>query len=126
MYLKSVYLITSLTMALTCSLKVNAQDTGPINPVRLDSLVATRLDMPKPGRVTGNYIVQLFYGDKVAAERVKTQYDAKQLQWESVMKYEQPFHKVWIGKFRNKAEAERIMFELRKDYPKALVLLPKS
>ncbi|MDP5102135.1 MAG: SPOR domain-containing protein [Nonlabens sp.] len=111
---------------MTCILPSNAQNTGPIDPVRLDSLVATRLDMPKPGRVTGNYMIQLFYGDKVAAERVKSQYDAKQMQWESIMRYEQPFHKVWIGKFRSKAEAERVMFELRKDYPKALVLLPKS
>lgn len=126
MNLKTTCLIASLTIVMTCILPSNAQNTEPIDPVRLDSLVATRLAMPKPGRVTGNYMIQLFYGDKIAAERVKAQYDAKQMQWESIMRYEQPFHKVWIGKFRSKAEAERVMFELRKDYPKALVLLPKS
>lgn len=126
MNLKSTRLNLCLWLFIVSVTNLAAQDTNPINPVRLDSLVATRLDMPKPGRVTGNYMIQLFYGDKVAAERVKAQYDSKQMQWESVMRYEQPFHKVWIGKFRSKPEAERVMFELRKDYPKALVLLPKS
>lgn len=123
--MKTSHLIALLTIGLLGSQNLTAQNTKPLDPARLDSLVATRLDMPKPGRVKGNYMIQLFYGDKVAAERVKSQYDSKSLQWESVMKYEQPFHKVWIGKFRSKAEAERVMFELRKEYPKALVLLPK-
>lgn len=126
MNLKKYYVIASITLGITALQTAQAQGTDPIDPVRLDSLIVTRLDMPKPGRVKGNYMIQLFYGDKLAAERVKQQYDTKGMSWESVMKYEQPFHKVWIGKFRSKQEAERVMYELRKDYPKALVLLPKS
>lgn len=126
MYLKTRYL-TACVLIIMCGVnEMNAQNTGPINPVRLDSLVATRLKMPVPSRVSGNYMIQLFYGDKVAAERIKQEYDAKELQWESVMRYEQPFHKVWIGKFKNKSEGERVLNELRKEYPKAFVFLPKS
>ncbi|GAK92069.1 hypothetical protein JCM19298_2557 [Nonlabens ulvanivorans] len=44
--------------------------------------------------------------------------------WESILEYEAPNFKLWVGSYRNKLEAERALIEIKKDFPNAFILKP--
>ena len=104
--------------------QANAQSAERINESTLEQLVTTKITMDKDGEFNDRYTIHIFQGENQQANSIKERYDALGLTWNSELRYEAPNHKVWIGKYRSRLEADRALIEIQKSFPNAKVLKP--
>lgn len=119
--IKSYLLIGSVLLT---SQLAFSQGTGKLSEADLERLVTTKIALDKQGAFNDRFTIYIFQGDNQEASIVKDQYDALGLIWKSELIYEQPNHKVWVGKYRSRLEADRALMEIRKSFPNAKVLKP--
>ena len=72
------------------------------------------------------YQIQVGFGSYQKAQNLKTQVDIDFPNWYSKIEFESPTYRVRLGKFKTKLEAERKYLEVRKKYPKAILLKPEE
>ena len=101
-----------------------AQETNKLDPQKINALVSTKIAMDKSGDFKDRFTIQLYYGDREAAIATKNSYDRLGLPWASELKWESPFHKIWVGKYRNRLEADRALITIRTTYKDAFILKP--
>lgn len=102
--------------------------TGQVNVQQselIPELLETRADMTRKGRLGERFNIQVFNGDNNAASGVLRQVRAKYSNWPSDIIYETPNYKVLIGNFRNRLEADRILLQIKQDYPSAFIPKPR-
>ncbi|KQC32593.1 hypothetical protein AAU57_04080 [Nonlabens sp. YIK11] len=101
-----------------------AQTTDKVSESTLERLITTKISMDKEGAFNDRYTIHIFQGENQPANAVKSRYDALGLAWKSELRYESPNHKVWVGKYSNRLEADRALLEIKKTFPNAKVLKP--
>ena len=70
--------------------------------------------------------IQVYSGNRLGAETVLKQFQSDFPEQAVEMKYETPNYKIWIGNFRSQLEADRELQLLRKRFPNAFSLKPKT
>lgn len=95
-----------------------------LNSKILDSILTIKKEMINDFDIKSFYTIQIYSGRLSGAEEIKSEYDQKKYPYRSIIEYETPNYKVWIGKFRTKLNADKAFFEIKKDYPNALLLRP--
>jgi hypothetical protein len=114
-----------LTLALfTVAFQVIAQESQPVNKQRIDQLISTKIAMDRSGDFKDRFTIQLFYGDRDKAITTKENYDALNLPWKAELKWESPYHKIWVGTYRSRLEADRALLNIKEDYKDAFILKP--
>ena len=96
----------------------------PINYQYIDDLVEQKKQMVNNYEIKSFYTLQLFSGKRENAVEAKNEYDQKNFDYKSIIEYETPNYKVWVGRFRTKFYADKAFEELKKNYPNALILKP--
>lgn len=122
------YSIWIIVLCLGISLSASAQ-TGQVNIQQnelIPELVELKSEMTKDGKLGERYTIQLYYGDnKSASDLIKEfrlKYDDT---WPSLIIYESPNYKVWVGHFRNRLEADRALLKIKPDFPSAFIPKPQ-
>lgn len=100
------------------------QQTAPVDTGTLHQLVTKKITMDKDNDFKDRYTIQIFYGEIQGAQRIKTKYNSLGLSWTASMEYEEPNHKIWVGKYRSRLEADIALIEIKKSFPNAFVLRP--
>ncbi|RKD20200.1 preprotein translocase [Pelobium manganitolerans] len=119
-YILSVILAASFLGAFA---QENAKVTVVKNPL-IDSLIARRIALNKgvtkdgtPIIVNG-YRVQIFFGsDRKEAYNEQARFSSLYPEYATYISYTQPNYRVKVGDFRTRAEAQRLMTELRPTFP---------
>ena len=109
------------------SFSLSAQ-TGQINIQQselIPELLELKSEMTKDGKLGERYTIQLYYGDNNAASNVIKEFRAKYNAMPSSVVYETPNYKVWVGKFRNRLEADRALLKIKADFPSAFIPKPQ-
>lgn len=104
-----------------------AQETGKVTVVKdplIDSLIARRIALNKGVTKDGTpivvygYRVQIFFGnDRKEAYNEQARFASLYPEYATYISYTQPNYRVKVGDFRTKAEAQRLMTELRPQFP---------
>ncbi|PPK96951.1 MULTISPECIES: SPOR domain-containing protein [Nonlabens] len=116
-------LMVSLTM-FGVAFQGIAQESKQIDKQKLDALVSTKIAMDKSGDFKEHYTIQIFYGERNKAIATKRQYDALDHKWKSELTWEHPYHKICVGTYRSRLEAERALIKIKEKYSNALILKP--
>lgn len=95
-----------------------------LNSKILDSILTIKKEMINDFDVKTFYTIQIYSGRLSGAKKIKGEYDQKNYPYRSIIEYETPNYKVWIGKFRTKLNADKSFFEIKKDFPNALLFRP--
>ncbi|WP_372917951.1 SPOR domain-containing protein [Salegentibacter sp.] len=106
---------------------VQAQE-GPINSSqeeKIETLMELKTEMTKDNEIGDRYKIQLFYGDNGEANEVIKEYRNK-YSYSSLIAYEAPNYKVWVGNFRNRLEADRALMEIKETFPSAFIPKPRQ
>lgn len=114
-------------LLLGISSSLSAQ-TGQINIQQNDlipELLSLKSEMTKDGKLGERYTIQLYYGNNNAASNVIKEFRAKYNSMPSSVVYETPNYKVWVGKFRNRLEADRALLKIKADFPSAFIPKPQ-
>lgn len=70
--------------------------------------------------------IQIYSGNRLGAETTLETFKSEFPEQTVEMKYETPNYKIWVGKFKTKLEADRELRLLRKHFPNAFSLKPKT
>lgn len=100
------------------------QENAPVNKQKLDQIISTKIAMDRSGEFKDRFTIQLFYGERDKAIEIKQNYDALNLTWKSELKWESPYHKIWVGTYRSRLEAERVLITIKENYKDAFILKP--
>lgn len=73
-----------------------------------------------------NFSIQIFYGDKDAAETTFHDFKKNYPEIDATIIYTEPKYKLVIGNYRNKIDAERNLKKFSKTYPNALLVRLKK
>ncbi|MFZ0490004.1 MAG: SPOR domain-containing protein [Salegentibacter sp.] len=90
----------------------------------IPKLLELKTDMASSNSIGDRYKIQLFYGDNGKANEVIKEYRSL-YQYPSVIVYEAPNYKVWVGNFRNRLEADRALISIRENFPGAFIPKPR-
>ncbi|MGM0932046.1 MAG: SPOR domain-containing protein [Bacteroidota bacterium] len=105
---------------------IQAQE-GSINLTqdqKIETLLELKAEMTKDNEIGDRYKIQLFYGDNGKANEVIKEYRSK-YSYPSLIAYEAPNYKVWVGNFRNRLEADRALLEIKETFPSAFIPKPR-
>lgn len=119
--IKSILLFLSL---FSIAFQGIAQNNEPVNKQKVDELISTKIAMDRTGDFKDRFTIQLFYGERDAAIEIKQKYDALNLPWKSELKWETPNHKIWVGTYRSRLEADRALLKIKEEYKDAFILKP--
>lgn len=120
-HMKIILLALSL---FTTAFQAFAQSSEPVNKQEMDKLVSTKIAMDRSGDFKDRFTIQLFYGERNAAIETKQKYDNLDLPWKSELKWESPYHKIWVGTYRSRLEADRALLKIKEEYKDAFILKP--
>jgi hypothetical protein len=101
-----------------------AQESQPVNKQNIDHLISTKIAMDRSGDFKDRFTIQLFYGDRDKAITIKENYDALDFPWKAELKWESPYHKIWVGTYRSRLEADRALLKIKVAYKDAFILKP--
>ena len=73
------------------------------------------------------YTVMIFFGnDKKEAYNIKTKFEGKykdsEVRYDSEIKWEEPYFKLYVGKFLNAIEAQKLISELKTWLPNVILV----
>ena len=120
--------------------EVNAQDRVSINQVTgnqaalrqdirdniyvfgLSSVIDRYIYENKHNPGQEGHRVQLFFGSREEANKVKTNFLKKYPESKAYMEYQAPNFKVRVGNFRNQLKAEKFLYDIKADFPSAYVV----
>jgi hypothetical protein len=124
MNIKKSLFTTALIIA---SFATFAQDKGKVTVVKdplIDSLIARRIALNKGVSKDGTpivvfgYRVQVFFGtDRREAYNEQARFNSLYPDISTYISYTQPNYRVKVGDFRTKPEAQKLMTELRSNFP---------
>lgn len=107
--------------------ELNNYKTPPKNPITVinqDSRIKKALAIKSKMDFNERYKIQLYYGNLSGANDILGRYRKDFAKWPSSIEYETPNHKVWIGNFRNRLEADRALVDVQRKFPNAFVFTP--
>ena len=93
---------------------------------KIDKLLAIKKEMNTSETDSERYKIQIYSGNRSGAEKAKTKINSKMSDLPSILEFETPNYKIWVGNFRNKLEADRTLLKVQKEFPNAFVFKPKK
>jgi len=120
-------LLTAVFICLTFTL-FSLQSRAQIGQVSIDADddIAKLLEFKKDIRTIDLYKIRIYSGDRSGAENIKSQANGIYGDWPSLMEYETPNYKIYVGNFLSRLEADRALLKVKKNYPSALILFFKK
>lgn len=91
---------------------------------KIETLLELKAEMTRDNEIGDRYKIQLFYGDNGKANEVIKEYRSR-YSYPSLIAYEAPNYKVWVGNFRNRLEADRALLEIKETFPSAFIPKPR-
>ncbi|MBZ9631039.1 SPOR domain-containing protein [Salegentibacter sp. LM13S] len=99
--------------------RINVSDDA-----KLSKLLELKSEMSKDNEIGDRFKIQLFYGNNGEANEVIKDYRSK-FEYPSLIAYEAPNYKVWVGNFRNRLEADRALLKIKESFPSAFIPKPR-
>jgi len=93
---------------------------------KIDALLELKKEANLDDTSSKKYKIQIYSGSRNGAESNESNYKLKFSKWKSSHVYETPNHKIWIGNFRTRLEADRALVEIKKTFENAFIFKPKK
>ncbi|SKB47151.1 Sporulation related domain-containing protein [Salegentibacter holothuriorum] len=91
---------------------------------KITKLLELKSEMSSNNEIGDRFKIQLFYGNNGEANEVIKDYRSK-FEYPSLIAYEAPNYKVWVGNFRNRLEADRALLKIKESFPSAFIPKPR-
>lgn len=121
--------ITLLTVLLFFTAHISLAQEGDLNinqDPKIDKILAVKKEMNTYDTDSERYKIQIYSGNRSGAEKARAKINSKMNNLSSILEFETPNYKVWVGNFRSKLEADRTLLKVQKEFPSAFVFKPKK
>lgn len=120
-FLKILFICLILTQF---NFKGHAQ-TGQVS-IDANKDIDKLLEFKKDTRILDLYKIRIYSGDRSGAENIRSQTNSLYPEWPTLMEYETPNYKIYVGNFLSRLEADRALLKVKKNYSGALILYFKK
>lgn len=119
----------SLFFLLVCSLySINSisQEGKTIlsQDLKVEQLLKEKRKINQSISTNESYKIQIFYGNSDDSKKKLQDFKRDFKEIDGTIVYTNPNFKVWVGNFETRLEVEKIMIEIKKKYPTALLIKP--
>ena len=90
---------------------------------QIDALLKLKADI---NRTESNYKIQIYNGNRNGAEKARLEFRRSFTDWSTSMEYETPNYKIWIGNFKTRLEADRVLLRVKNKFGNAFIFQPKK
>lgn len=92
----------------------------------IDILLDLKKEINKADSSTERYKIQVYSGNRSAAESIQSKFNSSFDTWKSNLVYEYPNFKIWVGSFTTRLEADRVLKEVKQKFSNAFIFKPKK
>ncbi len=122
--------IAFLTFVLLFTAQICTAQGGDLNinqDPNIDKLLAIKTNMNTSETDSDRYKIQIYSGDRLeSAEKAKAKINSNFNNLPSILMFETPNYKVWVGNFRSRLEADRTLLKVQNEFKNAFVFKPKK
>jgi len=95
---------------------------------KVEALIAQRADCVAHDKQTLKYYhIQLYNGQNIGRARgVRAKFNNLFPNVYSIVEWETPEYKVWVGEYENKLSADQALLRIKKEFPNAFIVNPKK
>jgi len=121
--LKKIVFTLAISIGFT-SFGIAQEGTVTINQSpEIDKLIRLKKDI---NSAELRFKIQIYSGNRSAAEAAKANFDGAYAQYSSRLEYETPNYKIWVGNFRSRLEADRALLKIKRKFTSAFILKPSK
>lgn len=100
--------------------------TKLIQDPKLEQLLKEKRKINQSIATYESYKIQIFYGSGEDSRKKLQEFKREFKDIEGTIVYSNPSYKVWVGNYATRIEVERVILELKKKYPTALIIKPNN
>jgi hypothetical protein len=93
---------------------------------QINALLNIKKDMNKDDDASNRYKIQIYSGNRSAAELAMKNFSESYNDWTPAMRFETPNYKIWAGNFGTRLEADRALKQIKRNFPSAFIFKPKK
>lgn len=120
-------LLPLLLLILTSSISFAQEGRVSLNQDKnIALLLDLKKEMNKNEHDSDRYKIQIYSGNRSAAQNAKADFNEAFSEWNPTIEYETPNFKIWAGNFTTRLEADRALKKIKKKFPSAFIFKPKK
>mgnify|MGYP003784658909 CR=1 FL=1 len=122
--MKNIFLILTLSYSIFsyCQQSTITVEQDPF----FETLLNAKMKQNEKEDLKDKYKVQVFYGENQECRAFLSQFKRDFKEVESTIVYTNPLFKVWAGNFETRLEGEKLLKELKTNFPTALLIKPSK
>jgi hypothetical protein len=93
---------------------------------KIDQLLKEKRKLNTGLFLNEGYKIQIFYGNSEESKKKLQEFKKEFKDLDGTIIFNSPNYKVWIGNFKTRIEVERVMLDIKKKYPTALIIKPSN
>lgn len=120
--LKKIFFILICCVFITTNSFSQESKTTVVQDPSFSKLLKEKQQINNSLNVDDFYKIQIYYGDKENAKKnlVGFKRDFKEI--DGTIIYTNPTYKVWVGSFKLRIQAEKVLVDIKKKYPTAFLI----
>ncbi len=124
--------LLKLTLLVSCLLFICSSSYGQEGTVtieqdkKIDLLLKERKQLYDTGELKNYFSIQVISGEIKTARETLAECKKMFTDYTSDIVYQTPHYKVWVGKFRNRIDADAALVLISETYPGAFVFKPEN
>lgn len=124
--------LLKLTLLVSCLLSICSSSYGQEGTVtieqdkKIDLLLKERKQLYDTGELKNYFSIQVISGEIKTARETLAECKKMFTDYTSDIVYQTPHYKVWVGKFRNRIDADAALVLISETYPGAFVFKPEN
>lgn len=123
---KKIFLSSLLLVTLTPKLKSQDQNTTLNQDPKFEQLLNEKRKINTSLTVNDSYKIQIYTGGSENAKKTLTEFKQEFKNIDATIVFNTPNYKVWIGNFKTRIEAERILANIKNRYKNVLLIKPSK
>ncbi|MGC4041290.1 MAG: SPOR domain-containing protein [Flavobacterium sp.] len=127
-FFSKVKIISSVCFVFLASQKSVGQ-AGKVNvsqDPKFEQLLNEKRKINSSITINDRYKIQIFNGDTENSKKTLTEFKKDNKNMDATIVFSTPLYKVWVGNFKTRIEAEKILNDLKKKYPAAFLIKPNK
>lgn len=93
---------------------------------KIEGLLEAKKEMNKNETSSDRYKIQIYNGDRSGANSAKSNFNQSFPGISSIVEFEPPNFKTWIGNYITRLEADRALRKVKEKFPNAFIFKPKK
>lgn len=122
--LKPILLISFIFLMLNVKTFAQESKTTVEQDVKFQVLLKEKQKINNNISITDSYKIQIFYGSGEDSKKKLSEFKREFKDIEGTIIYSNPTYKVYVGSYKSRLHAEKVLLDIQKKYPSSLLIKP--